>query len=399
MWWWYLASGGIVLWRQCLKHRVDLKATTVVWRPWLLPRGIVRAGHAVDAPTCWLYVVLVLMSPLTCSTAYRVVFAIATLIMHLNYYTRLPETKRMFFVHTYFALGLVGTAGPREGALRMIVAHQLGSAGIAKLKIAGFKDWTDGRSMQKWMLRYCGASKLHPLHSATLTKYLLISPALCRALNAASLLFELAWPLLVLTASASTLVVLMCSGIAFHIGVVVASGIAFYSNVLAYALLASLADPAYSYADLYCNPACAIILVCAAYALWTSMDDWPLNEMAVFPFSHRQIDQIDKFYDTFYLARADKNTGATTKGPDLVKMCFFSVPTVTIEPARFVLIAAYDNDEARRAALARWVKRTCLWIEPKSFEFYNDVLLDPKHNKKHDDTPLGAVRGYGTLAD
>ena len=41
--------------------------------------------------------------------------------------------------------------GVAEGVLRLIVAHQLGSPGVMKLRIAGLRGFIDSGSMERWM--------------------------------------------------------------------------------------------------------------------------------------------------------------------------------------------------------------------------------------------------------
>lgn len=372
-----------------------------MWRPHLLPRWIVRACHLADGVIWRVYIILVAASVLPGTTdrfAYRAWFAATTLAMHLNYYSRMPETKRMYFVHTYTALvlGTVWNPVAREGALRLIVAHQLGSAGLVKITIAGWSDWIDGRSMQLWLQSYCGRSRLHPLHCTALTNILLSSTAICCILNAASLAFELCWPFVILTASKSLLVASCWVGCLFHLGILIASGIAFYCSPLAYLLLASLATDT-SVEALYLNVPCAVVVALAIYAFVVSLDDFPFNEMALFPFSHKQMDEIAQFYHTFFLALRADNGDILVHGPDLVMLSFFSVPTVNNERLRKVLVASYATDEDRRAALAAFVKRNRFYIEPESFEYYNDVVvnLPAKNNAGAATMPLGAARGFG----
>jgi len=268
--------------------------------------------------------------------------------------------------------------------------------------------------MQRWLEPYCGRERLHPLHVRRLTAYLLDTDWPCRVLLGASLLFELAWPALVLATSRAQLVVACCVGCCFHLGVVVASGIAFYCNPLAYVLLAAHATttaaaaaasstttaPA-TWASLYGTAPAAVVCGLAAYAYCRSLDDWPFNEIPLFPFSWRQMDDIARHYDTYFLAlRGPRDAQLLATGPDLVKLCFFAVPTVSIEPARKVLCADYATDDDRRAALAAFVRHTRLWIEPDTFECYNDVLKLDHKNKKNPHAAsrhvaIGKVRGFG----
>ena len=295
------------------------------------------------------------------------------------------------FICLYTAFALVMPGGPtRSALLRLIVSQQLGSSGLHKLRIGG-ACWAASSPLNAVgeMIRHALESPLRlqggMLHEPSWLLQRKLAqrasrPWLCKVMGVGGLLLELGVPLLLLVMPHTgplMLHVLLAALACFHVSIALLTGIHFPFNVACYC--ATLLPPPSIAART--GPHWLPVGGVAAALCWASVrskEDWPLNALALFPYSGEQMRRLARLVGRYRLA-LEGSTDSVCAGPCAVQSCLSGCPSVLYPPVAHVLLAAESHDITCRTlkqALQRLARRQtphALLLEPSSWRPFATV--------------------------
>lgn len=295
------------------------------------------------------------------------------------------------FVLLHMSAAMLLPAGPeRTAVLRLIVAHQLGSSGVMKLRIAGIKGFCNPDAMERWLRFTLGnVEYYHDPHVLVqppgclqpwLVQFLLAHRAVRTAMSVAALTFELAVLPIVLFGSGPVLWLLFAAASAFHLMTLPIMGIFFPLSIQCYALALL---PAQEANFLGLAPLFAALLLGAS--TWMGMEDWPLNAMAMFPYSGEQSDLLGRLMGRFRLAFAGQAESAAL-GPCITTVCcsacaaaywpqFFGA--IGGSPLQFSVFELHElePDAVILTRLTHWVRESAAFVDPLTWAHFDSVRL------------------------
>ena len=367
----------------------------------------------------------------------RLTFAIAVAISDVAYWSGYGGHPG--FILVYSSAAMVMPIGPhRYGTLRVIVAHQLGSSGLYKLRVGGLSGWLDPQTLSAILRSYLNAkaaTKPHRLIEPqwlmrrALVRWLLRAPpALIGLLSCGALVIELIMIPVALTSSSPTLLALVAlMGGAFHVGIALCTSIIFPFNLPVY--LVALVPEAAINATCLLSPIALLAAAVLGLASFAGLEDWPLNAMVLFPYNHRQHRAIAQHYDWYRLALSDEVAVARTASTDpplgpclITKACNRDPAMFEPSVSRALLGESLDafapeprvhrrdcngkekgvqpaeQLETRQHmlfhVLREHVRQHRPYVERRSFRCYDDLVLDNGLNRT-DDAAITASQASG----
>lgn len=188
------------------------------------------------------------------------------------------------FIFLYTALAMLLPAGSaRAGVLRLIVAHQLGSPALNKLRIGGWK-WLDPSTLESH-IRFARDQELpfkphcvvEPpwMRQHWMMDVCLRHPSLLALLHWAGLAMQFLVVLACLFGGQVALYLACAAACGFHVFAAPLLGVVFPFSIPCY-MLALLPSSAHDVACLLSLPALVTALLLGATTLWAT-EDWPLN--------------------------------------------------------------------------------------------------------------------------
>ncbi|CAE7484383.1 cmdD, partial [Symbiodinium sp. CCMP2456] len=216
------------------------------------------------------------------------------------------------FIFLYTALAMTLSAGSaRAGVLRLIVAHQLGSPALNKLRIGGWK-WLDPSTLESH-IRFVRDQELpFKPHRVVEPPWMRQHWMMDLCLRHQSLLALLHWAGLTM----QFLVVLAClfggqvalylacaAACGFHVFAAPLLGIVFPFSIPCY-MLALLPSSAHDVACLWSLPALVTALLLGGTTVLAT-EDWPLNALAVFPYNAEQMQILESIFGRYLLAHSE----------------------------------------------------------------------------------------------
>eukprot|EP00164_Ancoracysta_twista_P021047 GFYU01037973.1.p1 GENE.GFYU01037973.1~~GFYU01037973.1.p1 ORF type:complete len:362 (+),score=73.55 GFYU01037973.1:31-1116(+) len=235
---------------------------------------------------------------------WRLGFCVALYICDFYHYAH--YRGHTAFVLIYTAVAMVWPHGlTRAGILRVVVAHQLGSAGISKIRIAGLQAWVSPETAVEWLnyepLWLKGRGGGFKLKQEWIGDLVRAWPLLARFLGVTVIIFEVGAIPAVLFGSPVTLAVTLALASGFHVSTIPLLGLFFPFNIPCYAALLATADmdPVSSLQTL---PAIISAILLGSTTVWLT-EDWPLNAMAVFPYNAPQMHHLKSKMGMYRLVR------------------------------------------------------------------------------------------------
>ena len=130
-------------------------ACAVLRRPTLVTAHALRQASRLARPACCalLAVALAIAAdvPAGCASATPPRVAFAALVAVADVWFFASHYCHPGFVLLYSTAAMVLAPGPRTAVLRLVAAHQLGSSGVMKLRVAGLRGFTRPSSMYRWL--------------------------------------------------------------------------------------------------------------------------------------------------------------------------------------------------------------------------------------------------------
>ena len=298
------------------------------------------------------------------------------------------------FVLLHMSAAMILPAGPeRVAVLRLIVAHQLGSSGVMKLRIAGVRGFCHPDAMERWLRFTLGdVEYYHDPHVLVqppgslqpwLVRFLLAQPALRTAMSAAGLAFEMSVLPIVLFGSGWLLWLLFAAASCFHLMTLPIMGIFFPLSIQCYALALLPAQDEPN----FLAPAPLVAALLLGASTFFGMEDWPLNAMSMFPYSWEQSDRLGGLMGRFKLAFKGQDESAKL-GPCITTVCCSAcaaaywphfIGAVGGTPWRFSVFelgeAEPEPDEVILKRLKRWVRQGAAFVDPVTWTSFDDVRL------------------------
>ena len=369
-------------------------------RPFWLPSWVLWLCKQVHLPArvALLVVGLALAAStnLAESQAWRGVFLSLVLVVDAYYYAGYLCHPGFCLLHTCAAMVLPPGAS-RAGVLHVVVAHQLASPGLAKLRIAGLKGFRDtmrillhNSKQSHWSAPGNPHQKDSGVHTS-LTHFL-IEPQwvkqqwlICFMLNHPRLLSLGSYGAVALEISALPLVLLggptamhayFWAASCFHLGITLTMGIIFPFNIPCY-MLALLTDATHDPLDLLNAPTVIVGLALGAASL-SLRPEWPCDAMAVFALNPQQSKRLTELYGRFRLGFVDS---PATAGPCLTAVTSYSPLPCGVDPLFLDAIGFWRKQEEKlddqtiRTRLIDWLRQSRPFIEAASFRCYDDVRL------------------------
>lgn len=257
-------------------------------------------------------------------------------MIHFDLYSTLGNHQGFMLLFTAAVLALPPSEY-RQIALQAAAAHQLGSSGLQKLKIGGLR-WPKSLALS---LQYhvsngptiASDAYLEPdfVKLKSVVRALLAAPpTVLETMGAAALLVEvLSIPLILLpstplpgvfgmhslkSAFGSTHHLFLFLAGGFHISIALMTGIIFPFNAACYTMAAIAAPPEDETSELgewCCIMICGFLLATTVF----SIENWPFNALALYPFNDLQIKRLEHYFNRFYI-RVDKGAVCCAGGAE-----------------------------------------------------------------------------------
>eukprot|EP00438_Fugacium_kawagutii_P028872 Skav207637 [mRNA] locus=scaffold1172:53309:54688:+ [translate_table: standard] len=290
-----ISQAAVVLCRPC-------------WAPVWLLQWICRLNHTFLV--AMVVFGLLLASDLVVSLWLRCGFCVCAFLVDLGAFAAYTCHPSFIFIYTCVAM-VLPPGEHQSGVLRVIAAHQLGSAAINKLRVGGL-EYLKPNTLE-YHLRFArdrdGTGKPHALIEPTwirqrwISEICLQNPWLIRILNWLGPLLQLSFALLCLLGSGNALYIAFAVGCTFHLGSLFLFGIFFPFNILSY-MLALLPDSAQHVTCLLNCPALiAAILLFGSTILM--VEDWPLTGIVLYPYNAQQIKALESLFGHYFLAHTE----------------------------------------------------------------------------------------------
>ena len=214
------------------------------------------------------------------------------------------------FIFIYTSLAMVFPPGPQQsGILRLIMAHQLGSPGINKLRIGGLEYLKP--STLEYHLRFSRdreSCRPHALiepiwvRQRWMIDLCLQNMWLMRILNWSGPALQISIAAVCLLGSGEVLYFAFAAACAFHLLSIPLLGIFFPFSIPCY-MMALLPLSSQNANCLLSYPAliAGVLLFGSTLLL---MEDWPLNGLALYPYNARQISILESLFGRYMLAHS-----------------------------------------------------------------------------------------------
>jgi len=390
-------------------RNMDTEGAKILRRPSWAPVCLMRAVKQIHP--CSVLAMMVTGCVLAGSAeararlAWRLAFFAAVLLADMHAFAAYGGHPGFCLLYAAAALVLPAGAG-RDGVFRMIVAWQLGSSALIRLRVAGFRALhpDSARSWLRFTLNADAPFKTHPLVEPQglthkwLIRCIIDYDWLLFILNTLGVVTEVSAVPIALFGGPVSCMLLFALGSVFHLSVAVLAGIIFPFNVpvYAYALLRAAAQ----------NPACVLASPAPAAALLLGcvslfcIEDWPLSHMALFPFNG-QVEGLLQLMGRFTLKPpgAGLDEGAAEKGElqsrqCVVGLCVSALPSVYNVDFQHALgeVAVRDgakpllDDQATHIRLQRWLATKKPFVEQQTFrcfEFLTPLDTTPGEKVPH----------------
>jgi len=280
----------------------------ILRRPSFAPPSLVlfAAQHRRFAVHCLVTIGLLLSASEDLSTSILLRSLYALCVAVCDFYHFSSYGGHTGFVFLYAACAVALPLSSRSSVLRLIVAHQLGSSGMHKLRIGGWQ-WLHASTMQatlKFLYTSPKPFKPHPLveppwmKQPWLIRFCLDRPNLLALLTVGGVCFELFVCVVCVCGGYHAMLVLavLCTG--FHLSTAPLMGILFPFSIPVYWLTALSSNSAAN--DLFPTTVLESVVVGAAVVLLSmssvySWEDWPLNGMVLFPWNKDQQEALYRY--------------------------------------------------------------------------------------------------------
>lgn len=256
----------------------------------------------------------------------------------------------------------------------MIVAHQLGSPAICKLRIGGFEllKATTIEFFLRWSLERESTGKPHALIEPTwmrqrwLISACLRNPWLLQVLTVSGPLVQLGVALGCFFGSGYTLYATVVAACGFHLANVPLFGIWFPFNIPCY-MLALLPDSAQHMSCLLNIPTLVTALLLFSSTLFMLVD-WPLSAIILFPYNTRQINALESFMGRYLLAHSEGKVRESSFC--ITERCVAPCPSNFI-PGHFKAIQSIFTSELSQPLdpellakeLSEWLRRSRRFVD------------------------------------
>lgn len=279
------------------------------------------------------------------------------------------------FACLYTCLAMVLPAGEgRASALLVVAVHQLGSSGVQKARLGGWREWAAAETMAQ-TLRFSlqdsfwkGARNVvEPgefVKARGLIRFVLERPWLCEAGGHGAMAVEtVLYPAaLFVPALRPAAMVLGCG---LHAGIATLHGYVFAFNIACYMLAfwpsvtaGELAwSPLAAWPALANTPfACCVALAVASTVF--NVEDWPLNHMGLYSYNHEQVAHVVSLWETFFLQPASAE--ARTRRSRALRTGY-----VRTAAARPICVAKYAVGLYPSTYRAQFAQALGLYSEPR----------------------------------
>ena len=248
----------------------------------------------------------------------RVVFATTLAFSDLYHFASYGGHTGFILLYVASAMVLPADSAGRGGCMRWIVAHQLGSSGLHKLLLGG-RAWLHPSTMRftlKFLYDCAIPFKPHFLvEPPWLKQRWLIEICLRRSwllglLAAGGFALEMAVPLGCLLGGPLILRLVAFACCAFHVVTALLMGIFFPFSIPCY--LVALLPPAAHDPLCLASPPALVAALCLGASMLLSLEDWPLNAMALFPWNAAQQKALQARIGRCALTHCDADKSSTT---------------------------------------------------------------------------------------
>jgi len=284
------------------------------------------------------------------------------------------------FVFLYTTLAMILPAGSaRAGVLRLIVAHQLGSPALNKLRIGGWK-WLDPMTLESH-IRFARDQELpfkphcvvEPpwMRQHWMMDLCLGHPSLLALLHWAGLAMQFLVVLACLLGGQVALYLACAVACGFHVFAAPLLGVVFPFSIPCY-MLALLPSSAHDVACLWSIPALVTTLLLGGTTVLAT-EDWPLNGLALFPYNAEQMQILESIFGRYLLAHSEGEPRAS--GICLTELCV-SICPANLYPSHLKALGGAsfssaesllgDQSDQVAAKLSAWLRRSRRFIDERA---------------------------------
>lgn len=343
------------------------------WAPvWLLQQAW-RLNHIFLI--CMVVLGLLLASDLVELLLLRLCFSLCVFLVDFGAFAAYGGHPSFIFIYTSLAL-VLPPGEQQSGVLRLIVAHQLGSPGINKLRIGGLEYLNF--STLEYHLRFSRdreSCRPHALiepiwmRQRWMINFCLRNVWLMRILNWCGPLLQVGTACICLVGSGPALYVAFASACSFHLLSVPLLGILFPFNIPCY-MVALLPNSAQNAACLLSFPGLitALLLFSSTFLM---AEDWPLNGLPLYPYNARQIGALESLFGRYLLAHSDGKVRESSIC--FTELCVSACPSICF-PGHFkALEAIFASSELSSpltsdlvvSQLSQWLRRSRRFVDQR----------------------------------
>lgn len=347
------------------------------WAPVWLLQQVWRLNHIFL--TGMVVLGLLLASDLVEFLLLRLCFSLCVFLVDFGAFAAYGGHPSFIFIYTSLAL-VLPPGEHQSGVLRLIVAHQLGSPAINKLRIGGLEYLNF--STLEYHLRFSRdreSCKPHALiepiwmRQRWMIDFCLRNVWLMRILNCCGPLLQVSTACICLVGSGPALYVAFAFACSFHLLSIPLLGIVFPFNIPCY-MIALLPNSAQHAACLLSFPALitALLLFSSTFVM---AEDWPLNGLPLYPYNARQIGKLESLFGRYLLAHSDGKDRESSIC--LTELCVSACPAICF-PGHFralEAIFACELDHSTpltpltsdpRRDLAEWLRRSRRFVDQRA---------------------------------